>query len=221
MPKRRIRRRAMPFELKALDVKGQFSGYGSVFGTLDSYNERVAPGAFAKTIDEHMSRDSAPAMLWQHRPDTVIGSYSVFREDERGLYVEGQLALGVQKGREAYELMNMEPPGVRGLSIGFMPIKEEVDNETGEITLTEIDLWEVSVVTFPANADAEVETVRAALSGDNVPTVRDVELILRDAGFSRLQSKRLLAQGYRGLMPRDAVESLDAAKHLLKTLRGN
>lgn len=192
-----------PLEVKKVTEAGEFAGYGSVFGVIDSYRERVAPGAFKASLKEHREKDTMPAMLWQHAPSQPVGVFTVMREDDRGLYVEGKLALDTQQGKEAHALLGMG--AVRGLSIGFLPRKSEVD-ETADppiVTLTEVELWEVSIVTFPANPDANVEAVRARMEGGEVPTKRDAERILRDAGFSRARAKALLAHGYEGLM-RDA-----------------
>lgn len=180
------------FEVKAVSDDGTFSGYGSVFGVVDSYNERVMPGAFTRSIDEKGA--SGVALLWQHRSDTPIGVYTEMREDERGLYVEGRLALGTEKGREAYELMKMGWKA--GLSIGFMPVEtEKADDGVREVR--DVDLWETSIVTFPANAASMVEQVRAKIENGDEPTKRDIErLLTRDAGLSRSKAAALLAGGY-------------------------
>jgi HK97 family phage prohead protease len=223
------RRRAVPFQIKVAEESGTFSGYGSVFGTVDSYNEVVVPGAFAKSLEKHKAEGTMPAMLWQHRAAEPIGSYTLMREDDRGLYVEGALAKGVRQADEAHILMRMVPPAIRGLSIGYIPEEDSFDHESRVTTLTQIDLWEVSPVTFAANADAKVESVRAALLGQDMPSQREVEILLRDAGFSRRQAKGLLTHGYRGLARRDvgaadsqcdAEEDLDAILYSLMKERG-
>ena len=193
-----------PFEVKSVQNDGTFAGYGSVFGVEDSYREVVARGAFGESLGEWRKKGRMPALLWQHRPDQPIGVYTDMAEDERGLHVEGQLALDTQLGREAHSLLKMD--ALSGLSIGFMPKEWETDREAGITTLTKVDLWEVSLVTFPANDEARIQQVRAALSEGELPTEREFELILRDAGFSRRQAKTIVAAGYRAVRRDDDAE---------------
>lgn len=202
------------FEVKAVSDDGTFSGYGSVFGVVDSYNERVMPGAFTRSIEQKGA--SGVALLWQHRSDSPIGVYTEMREDAKGLYVEGRLALGTEKGREAYELMKMGWKA--GMSIGFMPTDTE-KAEDGVHEVYELDLWEVSIVTFPANAASMVEQVRAKIENGDEPTKRDIErLLTRDAGLSRSKTAALLAGGYDAMInQRDAD---DEVSKMWKALEG-
>ena len=114
----------VPFEVKAVSDDGLFSGYGSVFGVLDSYKEVVAPGAFSESLQGRM-----PALLWQHRAGEPIGVYTAVREDAVGLYVEGKLALKTARGAEAYELLKMR--ALSGLSIGFVTREDSYDKVAG------------------------------------------------------------------------------------------
>lgn len=215
----RTRRIDRPFEVKAAGDDGIFSGYGSVFGVVDSYRDTVIKGAFARSLDDWAKRGRLPALLWQHRMSEPIGVWTKMVEDDHGLYVEGKLALKTQRGAEAYELMRIG--AINGLSIGFDIGADgfEYDKETDSYLLKEIDLWEVSLVTFPANVEATVDQVKAAIQAGP----KEIERILRDAGFSRTQAKALLAHGLRGL--RDAADDqLDELKALvqsnLKSLAG-
>jgi len=202
------------FEVKAVSDDGSFSGYGSVFGVIDSYNERVMPGAFTRSIEQKGA--NGVALLWQHRSDSPIGVYTEMREDTKGLYVEGKLALGTEKGREAYELMKMGWKA--GMSIGFMPSESE-KAEDGVREVRELDLWEVSIVTFPANAASMVEQVRAKIENGDEPTKRDIErLLTRDAGLSRSKAAALLAGGYDTMI--DQRDADDEASELWKALSG-
>jgi len=202
------------FEVKAVSDDGSFSGYGSVFGVIDSYNERVMPGAFTRSIEQKGA--NGVALLWQHRSDSPIGVYTEMREDTKGLYVEGKLALGTEKGREAYELMKMGWKA--GMSIGFMPAESE-KAEDGVREVRELDLWEVSIVTFPANAASMVEQVRAKIENGDEPTKRDIErLLTRDAGLSRSKAAALLAGGYDTMI--DQRDADDEASELWKALSG-
>lgn len=198
--------RAMPFAVKEVTAAGEFEGYGSVFGNEDSYGDIVMPGAFSETLQAHKAKGTMPALLWQHRPSEVIGVYTDMREDDRGLYVKGRLLVDeVRQAKEAHALLKAN--ALRGLSIGYMTRKYEVDEEADVIRLTELDLWEVSAVTFPANELATVTAVKRALTGGELPSEREFERMLqRDAGFSRSQSQAIVACGYKSLLgARDAA----------------
>lgn len=174
-----------PFKVKAVNDDGVFSGYGSVFNVLDAYNEVVVPGAFADSL-----KTRQPALLWQHRSGEPIGVYTDVKEDTVGLHVEGKLALKTARGAEAYELLKMG--ALNGLSIGFMVRDESYDRVSGISTLKKLDLWEVSLVTFPANDAARVTDVKAA---EQIQTLKDAEAYLRDAGgFSKAQALALISR---------------------------
>jgi HK97 family phage prohead protease len=197
--KRKVRDFA--FQVKASGTAGEFEGYGSVFETIDAYRERVAPGAFRESLKEWAARGALPPVLWQHRADQPLGPFLEMREDDRGLFVRGKLLVeDVRQAREAHALM--KSGAVSGLSIGFNVVREEFDHEEELVTLQEIDLWEVSVVTFPANTDARVEAVKNRFA-DGLPSVREFEGFLRDAGFSRVQAVAIASRGLSGLL-RDA-----------------
>lgn len=175
----------VPFKIKAVSDDGLFSGYGSVFNVVDSYKEVVVPGAFVESLQGRM-----PSLLWQHRSGEPIGVYTAVREDNVGLYVEGKLALKTARGAEAYELLKMG--AISGLSIGFITREDSYDKVSGIRTLKKLDLWEVSLVTFPANDAARVSGVKQI---ENIKTLADAERYLRDAGgLSRSQATGLLAR---------------------------
>ena len=195
------------FNIKALAENGRFTGYGSVFGVVDSYQEIVAPGAFAETIAERAATKRRLPVLWQHRSAEPLGYYEKVQEDERGLYLEGVLLKDkLARAAEAYALM--EAGVVTGLSIGYWVRESSYDEKTGIRTLTKLDLEEVSLVTFPANDDARVEAVKFKLAHGALPTLREFERVLRDEGFSHAQAKAIASQGYASLLQRDA-ESAD------------
>lgn len=181
-----------PFELKSVDDKGLFTGYGSVFGLVDSYKEIVAPGAFAESLQAWKDSGRMPPVLWQHRAGEPVGPYLDMTEDSVGLFVRGQLLVDdVQRAREARALMQAR--AVNGLSIGFVTREDTFDKVTGIRTLKRIDLWEVSIVTFPANPAAQVASVKSAI--DALETLSDAERLLRDAaGFSRAQSTAFISR---------------------------
>jgi len=196
----------IPFHIKAVSEDGLFSGYGSVFGVVDSYKEIVAPGAFADSLTSKM-----PSLLWQHRSGEPIGVYTGVKEDSVGLHVEGKLALKTARGAEAYELLKMG--AVTGLSIGFVPREDSYDKVTGIRTLKKLDLWEVSLVTFPANDAARVTGVKAI---SQIKTIRDVEACLRESGgFSKSEALAIIAN-IKSLHGRSYSDELGELAALLK-----
>jgi len=191
----------VPFESKAFDESGGFEGYASVFGVQDYDGDVIVRGAFKNTLQKFREESRMPKMLWQHRPDMICGKWTEMQEDDRGLYVKGYCILEVEEGRKAYSLMKA---GVLdGMSIGFNIVDGGRD-ERGRV-ISEVDLWEVSLVTWGANPEVLVTRVKARES------IRDFEAFLRDAGFSRNEAKALAADGYKALKQRDADEDcLDA-----------
>jgi HK97 family phage prohead protease len=165
------------FECKAVNDDGTFEGYGSVFGVVDSYQEVVAAGAFTDSLSALKQQNRMPALLWQHRSGEPIGVYTEMREDSIGLHVKGKLALKTARGAEAHELLKMK--ALSGLSIGFMTREDSYDKLTGVRTLKKLDLWEVSLVTFPANDAARVSAVKTI---ESINTLADAESYLRESG---------------------------------------
>lgn len=180
-----------PFQLKELKEDGTFTGYGSVFGVKDSYDEIVVPGAFAKTIATHKDAGTMPKLLWQHNWDEVIGVWTVMKEDSHGLLMSGKLVLEVQRAMEAYALLKAN--ALDGLSIGYIPKAWQLSEDDKDIIeLTEIDLWETSLVTFPANPAARITDVRSLPR-----TIQEFEDHLRKAGFSANQAKAIAHRGFK------------------------
>ena len=177
-----------PFEVKAVEDNGVFEGFGSVFGNVDSYKEVVAPGAFAESLAGWKAAGRLPPVLWQHRSGEPIGPYLSMEEQAVGLHVKGQLLVDdVQRAKEARALMKAK--AVNGLSIGFVTREDSYDRVSGVRTLKKIDLWEVSVVTFPANPAAQISSVKSTI--DAIQTLREAEDFLRDVG--RLSQSQVAA----------------------------
>jgi len=168
-----------------------FSGYGSTFGNKDSHSDIVVKGAFEKSL-----AGKTPAMLLHHDMNRPIGVWQKVVEDERGLYVEGRLTKGVRDADEAYALL--QDGALKSMSIGFIPKEETYDSKANVNYIKEIDLWEVSLVTIPANAAATVSAVKSA---DGHFNIRELEICLRDAGMSRRDAKTLLSGGMKALTP--------------------
>ena len=153
----------VPFEIKQINEDGVFEGYASVFGVLDDQGDIVISGAFAATIAAKGA--DGIRMLWQHHPHFPIGTWLDLKEDERGLLVRGQLVL-VGKGEEAHALLKAK--ALRGLSFGYSAKKSEHDDENGIRRLIEVELWEISLVTFPANLQAGVTGVKTVVGFQNL-----------------------------------------------------
>ncbi|MDR1598120.1 MAG: HK97 family phage prohead protease [Holosporales bacterium] len=141
-----------PMHIKSMDQTGVLEGYASVFSTVDLQNEIVQPGAFQKSLAMWQESSNFPKMLWQHDPTSPIGIWEHMAEDQYGLYVRGRLLLDVQKGREAHSLL--QSGAIDGLSIGFVSKQAHMNGKVR--VLEEIDLFEVSLVTFMANPLAKV-----------------------------------------------------------------
>lgn len=187
------------FQVKALSDDGMIEGYGSVFGVRDSYSDIVAAGAFKASLAAHKAAGTMPALLWQHRSDEPIGVWTSMVEDQKGLAVVGQLAMDTTRGREAHALLKMR--AINGLSIGFYSKEWKYDTENDVRTLTEVDLWETSLVTFPSNSAARVTAVKSI---EKLESLREVEMMLRDRGFTKTEAVALVSK-IKGMRPGDPV----------------
>ena len=128
-----------------IDAEGRFSGYASVFGVADDAGDVVQPGAFRTSLKRRGA--SAIKMLFQHDPREPIGTWERVAEDGYGLFVTGRLVAGVPRADALKRLI--ERRAVDGLSIGFRTVKASRDGKSGLRRIAELDLWEISVVTFP------------------------------------------------------------------------
>jgi HK97 family phage prohead protease len=211
---------AVPLQIKAAKDDGTVEGYGSVFGVSDDWGDVVAKGAFVATLAAHKVAGTMPAMLWQHDAAEPVGVWTDMSEDDNGLRVVGKLAVETTRGRDVHALLKMG--AVTGLSVGFVSKTWNYDNEKDIRTLLEVDLWEVSLVTFPANREARVTNVKAA--ADHIAVPKDAERILRDAGFAKADATAFVSRVMRlGEERREAAQSLAhmdmAAARLLSNLK--
>lgn len=186
------------FKADAVKDDGTFVGYGSVFGNVDSYGDVVMPGAFAKSLGSIKKGGDPLPMLWNHKSDEPIGGYTSLEEDDRGLKVSGFILINeVARAKEIFALMKARV--VKGLSIGYYEVEAEQDKKSGNRLLHELDLREISPVTFPANVLAEVEGVKGhiikTLRDGNLPSLKEFEDFLREAGFSKSQAAAVANNG--------------------------
>ncbi|GBF27113.1 hypothetical protein MnTg02_02158 [bacterium MnTg02] len=204
-------------DLKRVDADGLFEGYASLFGREDQGHDVVLPGAFRDSLRSR--RVNGIKMLFQHDPNELIGAWIEIREDAKGLYVKGKLMLEVARAREILSLMRA---GVLdGLSIGFRTVIGRRDSKTGVRHLQKIDLWEISVVTFPMLADARISSVKRRLFAGALPTEREFERWLtRDAGLTRSQARTVIGSGFKALTAmQDAAGGAQAGARLVHSLR--
>ena len=207
----------IPFEIKSISDTGAFTGYGSVFGVKDSYSDIVIKGAFTNSINKWKEKGRLPALLWQHKMDEPIGYYTKMVEDDNGLYLEGQLLIDddpLAKRAHAH----MKAKSLSGLSIGYILNDYDYDKEKSAFILKDIDLWEVSVVTFPANDEARIDNVKSIFESGDIPPPKEIERVLRDVGLSRTQAKAFMSEGYSSLKQRDVSNSEENALNILKSI---
>jgi len=130
-------------------------GYASIFGDRDGAGDRVLSGAFRRCLSAR--GPGGIAMLWQHDPATPVGRWDTLVEDRVGLRVRGRLLTGLERGREAALLI--AAGALTGLSIGFRA-RRALRSSTGrERLLQDIDLWEISLVTFPQAERARIRFI--------------------------------------------------------------
>ena len=142
--------------LSACSGTGVFVGYASLFGVRDASGDMVMPGAFAASLKKRPPENIR--MLFQHDPAEPVGTWLEMRENERGLYVRGRLDKNVQRGRELLSLL--ESGGLDGLSIGFRTVNATREKLSRTRQLLSVDLWEVSLVTFPMLNGARVSELK-------------------------------------------------------------
>lgn len=211
----KLDRKAFATEWKADTATGQVEGYGAVFGNVDTYGDIILRGAFGNTMGKRKVK-----MLWQHNPDQPIGVWDEMREDDRGLWMKGRILSEVEKGKEAIALMSAG--AIEGLSIGYKTVDAEYTN--GNRIIKEIDLWETSIVTFPANE-------LAGASVKSIETERDLERVLIDCGLSRKAARAIACEGKGYLSLRDADDGnpdaglrdaglIEAIKQLHQSMKG-
>ncbi len=183
-------------DLKTVTLDGAFEGYASLFNREDLSRDIVVPGAFRESLRKRGA--NGIRMLFQHDPNQPIGWWQTIYEDARGLFVKGRIMTEVAKGREV--LAMMRAGAIDGLSIGFRTVKGVRDPRNGVRRLRVVDLWEISIVTFPMLPDARVTSVKADPFAGKPPSQREFERWLtRDAGFTRSEARAVMRGGFNGL----------------------
>ena len=209
----------MPFQIKADDIQegGVFSGYGSTFGGKpDSYGDVIVEGAFTESLAKGGYSGTGVKMLWAHKSDEPIGVWTKITENKTGLKVQGQLALGVQRANDVYQLMKLG--ALDGLSIGYnienRDTDIEWDDKKGIRYLKKINLWEVSPVVFAANTRANITNVKTI---EEATDLRELERSLRDSGMSRQEALKVISICKKSL--RESGKGNEAMKDVLKSIK--
>jgi HK97 family phage prohead protease len=210
------------FEFKAVKDDGTFEGYASVYGEIDSHRDVVIKGAFNKSLDTRYrakGRKFIP-LLDQHDTRLPIGVLPIddIKEDDFGLFVRGHYNMDVQRARESHALAKQG--ALTGLSIGYSTLDDAWSEDGMTRILKEVDLWEISPVTFPSGDSARIITVKSLAGLD---TLSDCEQVLRDAGWSKSETTTFVSRVKALAMRSDSADDEDAievaVKNALKTLR--
>lgn len=188
----------LPLSCKQEGAVLRIEGYASVFFVRDNHDDIVVPGAFGVIEKpEHVK------LLWQHRADTPVGVIRSLKEDAYGLAIQADILLHSVCGKEAATLL--KGGALSGLSIGYRTIESSIDPESGARLLEKAELWEISLVTFPANNQAHVTSIT---------TLREREKELRMQGHSRKIAKRLVSKEHHGLHCHEYGEIADILRQM-------
>ena len=208
----------LDIETKDVTAEGEFEGYASTFGNVDQGGDVVEPGAFIESVVKAKNDGRTIPMLWQHDQHEPIGIWKDIAEDRKGLYVKGQLLVDADPlAKRAHGLLKAKALG--GMSIGYgIPAggAEPDEKRRGVTRLVKIDLREISLVTMPMNVQARVTTVKSILDDGKLPTVREFEEFLRDAGFSKALATAIATKATPHL--RGEPDAADDALEFLRAL---
>jgi len=196
-------------DLKVDGERATFAGYASVFGGVDSYGDTIIKGAFDSTLRKF----GKPKMFFNHEWNMPVGKYTVAKEDDHGLYVEGELTPGHSLAADVYAAMKHGT--VDGLSIGGF-LKEgdyEVTADGGRLIRKWSKLMEVSPVVFPADNAARVGTVKRLDFEELLPTCKkpsDLEKLLRDAGLTKWEATAIVSRANAIFSGSDSPDDAEA-----------
>lgn len=208
-------------DFKAVGDDGVIEGYASIWDKVDSYNEAVVQGAFKLSLAAARREKRSIKMLRQHSTSDLIGIWDDLTEDDAGLRVRGRILKDASvKAAETYALIR--EGALDELSIGYREVETKKDPaRPGVLLLKQLNLREVSVVTFGAlSVAARIDSVKSILEAGDLPTVREFEEFLRDAGgFSKSLATAIAAKATPHLRGEPGAKA-DDALDFLKALRG-
>lgn len=183
--------KSVNLELKSIDESGTFSAYASIFNNVDYEKDTVIKGAFTKSLSE-----KTPVMLWNHDTAEPIGIWTVLKEDDKGLYVEGKLLIDeVARAKEVYSLLKNN--AISGLSIGYS-VNDYDYTTDGVRELKDLTLFEISLVSVPCNDEARIISVKSV---EELDTLKDVEKYLKSKGLSNKESLTVISAIKRISLP--------------------
>ena len=208
-------------EIKNISDQGGFEGYASTSGNVDRGGDIIEAGAFRASLDKYASKAKMPKMLWQHDPGKVVGVWEMMQEDDKGLFVKGRVLTDLQLGKEMHTLM--KAGAIDSMSIGYRTIDADFEGPNANVRrLKEVELFEVSLVTFPMNEEAAITHVK------QLSHKKDVEHILREAGVPGNFAKLVALYGFEEAKNRtetgrreadNPAHEQDALARLMETLK--
>ena len=191
-----LRHLGPPLEIKSVSSDGTFEGYASLFNREDLGRDMILPGAFADSLKRRGPK--GVKLLYQHDPAEPIGVWELLKEDAKGLYARGRLLTDVARAREVLALL--KEGALDGLSIGFKAITARRDGKSGIRRIAKVDLWEISVVTFPMLPDARIAAFKQRLPARYARSAKQFETWLISEGrFTQNEARAFLSHGLRGL----------------------
>lgn len=197
------------FEADGVTNSGAFKGYASVFGGVDDYGDTVLPGAFTNSIAAAIVDNRLIPCLWQHNRSEPIGKWISLKEDDKGLAVEGKLAVEFDPLAKR-AAGHIQEGSVGGMSIGYRNVRTNIVQEDDEIVrweLAEVDLREISIVTMPADLEARIDEIKSIVRAGGTPTPRELEMILRESvGLSKNVAQGIASLARPILRKREAGE---------------
>lgn len=194
----------------------KFEGYASTYGNIDRHGDIVEKGAFSRCLADIKASGIMPSLLMHHDLKRPVGIFEDLIDDDFGLKFNAELTSGVRDADEAHALL--KHGALHSVSIGYMINRERYDHKTGINHLEDLSVHEISLVTIPANAQAVVTAVKNA---EGIPDVREIERVLRDAGFSRRESKAFISEGLKGLTGNPVEETETALKVPRRPIKQN
>jgi len=192
-----------PLKIKTLDDAGRIEGVAAGYGNVDLAGDTFAPGAFKDSLATHRERGTSPAMLLHHDMQRPVGRWETFSETSDGLFVTGKLAIGVPDGDIAYALLR--EGALTGISVGYQYKTADAKSQAaGGLLLRKAELLEASLVAVPCNPLAQVSSVKS------IRSARDIEEMLKAAGFSNRKSVAAASAAWRTLNDTADPDPIDA-----------
>lgn len=200
--------------IKSITPAGEFEAVAWRYGVIDRQGEKIEAGAFAESLKSIKKHNVSIPVLMEHDTRQPVGSVLSFEDGPDELIVKGRLAMGLERAKEAHELLKA---GALGVSLGFLHSRPDSALIDGVRTFKKADIFEVSLTTTPANPAAQVRSVK---SFADCESVRDFEVLVREAlNLSRRQSKKLASVGYAALIGCDAQSENSDAEEILSALK--